>query len=150
MMGGPFGFRSVTLLVAGSLFACANQAQKIPANATTIEVRGVKPSAEGSPQQLILHGIKFPADVIGARVFLNPKPDDAFTPDSGSYVGSFFASHPKPDGKSGADFALTLHRPVVGAARIVVEPIESKDGADSGKIEVKAVEIRAVSNSTLK
>lgn len=139
----------LALFIGGSLFMLANSAEQMPANATTAEVTA-KASAEGAPQQLILRGVSFPPDAIGARVFLNPKPNDSFTPDSKSYVNSFFASHPRTDGSTRGDFALTLHTPVAGVVRVVIKPIGAGEGTAPGKVEFKVVEIKPVSNSTLK
>ena len=133
-------------ILALGLPGCASDSQA-DASGKTIVITPSKAAAESADQQLVLRGLKAPADAAGVRVFLNPDAKEKLSPETRSYLGSIFFSHRKIGENKGQDFVLTLSKPVTGNVRVVLYPISANGGLVNAKLDLQNAAIRPVNNS---
>jgi len=116
----------------------------------TIVITPSKLAAGSADQQLVLRGLKAPADAAGVQVFLNPEENGTLSPESHSYVGSIFFSHRREGEDKGQNFVLTLRKPVTGKARVVLYPVSASGRRLAAKLDLQDAGIQPVDNSSFR
>jgi len=132
-----------------SVPGCARSGET-EAPATVVVVTPAKEALGSAEQQLLLRGVKAPDDAAGVEVFLNPGDKETLSPASKSYLGSVYFGHRRAGQENIQDFAISLHKPVSGPARVVLYLITAKGTHGSKRTELKEAAIQAADNSAFK
>jgi hypothetical protein len=139
-------------LVAMVLLGCLLVGQEKRESSKAVVVKPTAEAAEAPQQQLVLQGVKAPADVSGLRVFLNPKDKTSLGTGNAGYVGTVYFSHPENNEQHEGSFVLTLPRKVTAPTRVVLTPIsgEGTELPSNATLQLEAARIEPVDNSKFK
>ena len=113
----------------------------------TIVVTPESSPDEGNRQQLWLKGVKTSSKAAGVRVFVNPAPGSALTPQSKSYVGSVYFSEKARNKESDGSFVLTLPETVTSPTTVVIYPIAADGARVSSEVQLEKAQIKPIDNS---
>jgi len=140
-------FRGLSMVGCALVLGMAAQDSPKKSSKTIIVTPESSPAEANQGQQLWLKGVKTSSKAAGVRVFLNPAPGSALTPQNKSYLGSVYFSEKAGNEESDGSFVLTLPKTVTSPTTVVIYPIAADGTRLPSDVQLEKAQIKPVDNS---